>query len=343
VDETGHVVYGLTAEDFVVKDNGIEQKIRLDEESDGKPVSLVVAVQTSRRPAEVLGATDCGRPNGEDPFGQKLNTCAGALRGVGWMLEPFLHAPGSEMALVSFDSRVKLRQGFTSDSAVVAKKLQNLPEGDTDNAILDALRYSIDLLEHRPPEHRKVLVLISELRDHGSNTVTFDEIARRITSLNAEFYAIAYSEPGGSELADLVRSMSGPILGGPQRNEPEVSAGSGGPPSRGVGNLSLLPLIHGIAEEMKRNIPQGIADLAGGEYIVFDNAHSFDGALGSLANHAQNRYQLSFQAYNPAPGPHKLEVFLSRGMGARVVARTSYWPKPQELQSATQPPGSTVR
>jgi hypothetical protein len=331
LDEKDNVVYGLTAEDFMIKDNGAEQTVHLDETLDSKPVSVVVAVQTSGRPAEILDG-NCKRNPVDDPFPRKVIACTSPLRGVALMLEPFLQAPGSEMAIVSVDSQVKLRRGFTSDTAALAKELRDLPEGDSENATLDALRFSIDLLEHRPKEHRRVLVLISELRDHGSTTVTFDEIARRIIAMDAEFYAIAFSGNAASELADLVRSMGGAVLG-PQRSESGPSFGSG-PPSRGVGNLSLLPIIHGIAEEMKTNIPQGIADLTGGEYIVFGNAHGFDSALGGLANHAQNRYQLSFQASNPAPGPHKLEVYLARGIGARVVARTGYWPKPEERQLA---------
>src|ERR1035438_4981062 len=40
----GGVVYGLKPADFVLEDNGIPQKIRVQEEMDAAPVSLVVAV-----------------------------------------------------------------------------------------------------------------------------------------------------------------------------------------------------------------------------------------------------------------------------------------------------------
>ena len=335
LDENGKVVFGLTAGDFLIKDNGKEQTVHLDEASDSKPVSLVVAVQTSRRSAEALGSS-CGQPASDDPFAPRLAPCASALRGVGLMLEPFLLASGSEMAIVTFDSRVKLRQSFTSDTHTLAQQLSALPEGDSDNAILDALRYSLELLRHRPAEHRKVLVLISELRDHGSTTISFEEVARRITAMNAEFYAVAFSGDTAGGIADVLRDMSAPIFGGLQNIPAEPSTPGSGPPSRGVGNLGLMPLIHAVADRMKTNIPEAVAGLTGGEYIVFSNAHSFDVALGSLGNHAQNRYQLSFQAVNPAPGPHKLEVLLSQRIGARVVARTSYWPNPEIAPSARQ-------
>ena len=45
----GEVVYGLTASDFVVEDDGVAQPVRMDEVAEGEPVSLVVAIQRGRR------------------------------------------------------------------------------------------------------------------------------------------------------------------------------------------------------------------------------------------------------------------------------------------------------
>jgi hypothetical protein len=42
----GNVVYSLTANDFLVLDNGVEQKIRLENDLDPQPLALVVAIQT---------------------------------------------------------------------------------------------------------------------------------------------------------------------------------------------------------------------------------------------------------------------------------------------------------
>jgi hypothetical protein len=84
---------------------------------------------------------------------------------------------------------------------------------------------------------------------------------------------------------------------------------------------------------MDSNIPQAIANLTGGEYVLFHNEKGLDEALGSLANHAHNRYQLSFTVKNPDPGPHRLEVFLREASSARVFARAGYWPSTPPAQS----------
>jgi hypothetical protein len=45
----GGVIYGLKQQDFVLEDNGVPQKIRVQEEMDTAPVALVVAVGAGRR------------------------------------------------------------------------------------------------------------------------------------------------------------------------------------------------------------------------------------------------------------------------------------------------------
>ena len=45
--EQGDLVYSLTADDFLVRDNGAEQKIRLENDLDLRPLVLVVAIQTA--------------------------------------------------------------------------------------------------------------------------------------------------------------------------------------------------------------------------------------------------------------------------------------------------------
>ena len=79
----GGIVYGLKPSDFTVEDDGIRQKIRLQEEMDTAPVSLVVAVEQGAM--SVLEF---------DKF-QRL----------GPLLEMFLTDERAHAALVGFDSQ----------------------------------------------------------------------------------------------------------------------------------------------------------------------------------------------------------------------------------------------
>ena len=67
-DVQDHPIYGLTANDFVVEDDGVAQSVYLDDSAESDPVSLVVAIQTGRRAKRefsrirgISGSTD-GRP-----------------------------------------------------------------------------------------------------------------------------------------------------------------------------------------------------------------------------------------------------------------------------------------
>jgi hypothetical protein len=88
---------------------------------------------------------------------------------------------------------------------------------------------------------------------------------------------------------------------------------------------------------MHTNVPQAIANLTGGEYVLFHNSQGLDQALGMLANHAHNRYQLSFQVKAPAPGPHRIQVSLRDESAALVWARAGYWPMVNAAATKTNP------
>ena len=44
-EKGGGILYGLKPSDFILEDNGVPQKIRVQEEMDTAPVALVVAVE----------------------------------------------------------------------------------------------------------------------------------------------------------------------------------------------------------------------------------------------------------------------------------------------------------
>ena len=54
----GGIVYGLKQSDFVVEDNGVPQKIHVQEELDTAPVALVVAMEEGR--AGCAGVPEAG-------------------------------------------------------------------------------------------------------------------------------------------------------------------------------------------------------------------------------------------------------------------------------------------
>ena len=87
------------------------------------------------------------------------------------LIDLFLGDGSSEAAFVSFDSKPQLVVPFTKDDDRLGHELKRIEPGDGGAAILDTVGFSVKLLEDRPKDYRRVLLLISETRDHGSRDV----------------------------------------------------------------------------------------------------------------------------------------------------------------------------
>jgi VWFA-related protein len=270
----GQVLYGLKAESFSLTDDGVPQTIHLDDDLDTTPVSLVVCLERGR--------------SSELQFDKYVRLAP--------LVEQFLGTGTGEVALVEFDSQTVYREAFTRDTNVIQQDLEELRPGDGGAAILDAVGTSIDLLEHRPPERRRILLLISESRDHGSKTVSAPELVQQIGASNTLVLSLTWS-PAKAEMLDQL--------------------------AHGGGNLiELLPM---AVQAVRSNVAKSLAVMSGGEYMAFTRQKSFEDRISEMASHARNRYMLSFRPTDATPGLHRLEVKLNVDANARVVARTDYW------------------
>jgi VWFA-related protein len=284
-DAKGNVVYGLQATDFVIEDDGVEQKPSLDEAAEAEPVSLMIVVQRGRRAWREFAR----------------------MQGLAAMLEPVLSQPDTETALVFFDSKLDLVHDFTRNADVIEADLKNLEAGDNGAAILDAVAYSVKLLNQQPEGRQRVLLLISENRDHGSHFAKLDDVVKLIGVANVAVYALPFS-PSLSQVLDTER--------GSNRDEAHWDA------PVDVNGVLLLALA-----AMKKNVTQAIASMSGGEYELFASRKSFETKMNTFANHVHNRYLLSFQPRNPRPGLHQIRVRLKdpeRG-NETVLFRSNYW------------------
>jgi VWFA-related protein len=276
---SGAVVYGLQPKDFALLDNGVPQNVHVDEDLDSSPVSLVICVERGRDAALEF-----------DKFAH-----------LGPLLELFTGQNRGEVALVVFDSKPVYLEGFQNETAYIQRDLQQLPQGDGGAAILDAAGFSIGLLENRPADHRRVLLLISETRDHGSRVVTIPQLVERIGASNTLVLSLTFS-PSKAELIDWGK---GNTNGGTELN-------------------LMAPLVMAI-NAMRKNTPKSLSSMSGGEYGSFTTEKGFEDRVAEVANHVRNRYMLSFRPTDLTPGLHTIKVSLTEDYGARVVTRASYW------------------
>jgi hypothetical protein len=87
-------------------------------------------------------------------------------------------------------------------------------------------------------------------------------------------------------------------------------------------------------EGMRRNTPETVAHLTGGEYFRFSNTRNLEGGLFIISNHVPNRYVLSFQPQSPHPGLHSIQLRLREYPNLVVTARRSYW---ADSETVSQP------
>jgi VWFA-related protein len=357
--KTGNLIYTLASKDFVLTDDGIPQKLTLEQDTGGEPLALVVVI-------EVGGAG-----------AREFNKFASIAPPLAPMLESVIGNVPHKVAVVTFDSKPTLLQDFTSNTNSAADAIRTLTPGCTrqhhiddcalpdaihdvalgDNgaAILDSLGFSVDLLRNQPTEYRRAILLISETLDRGSH-LTLDQALRAISDTNTAIYSIGFST-GKSEAAhyghrelptgagDGPARVSGvtPFRENHQPHPPGgcMSKSDSDPDPDATHNRAIqaydcltqlapplaLAKMAAIAatDGLRRNIPEAVAHLTGGEYFKLSNPSNLEHDLATISNHIPNRYILSFQPQSPHPGLHAVTLSAPSYSNLQVTARSSYW------------------
>ena len=278
----GGVVYGLKPDDFVLEDNGVPQKIRVQEEMDSAPVALVVAVEQGG--VSVLEFDKVAK--------------------LGPLLDMFLTDPGSQAALMGFDSKPHLIRDYTHSSETINDSLNHLEPGDGGAAILDTISSAVDLLETQPKEYRRVLLLISEERDHGSKHTKVEQLIPKIGASDVLVLSVAFS----------------PALAQLSHDTMDDLKGNGDQPT-----MSMISTLVMLIKAFKKNVTKEVAQMSGGEYTTFVGDKKFEQRVLDAAKHMRNRYLITFSPSDPTPGLHTIRVRTAQDYGARIVARADYW------------------
>ena len=318
--KSGEIVFSLNADDFVLTDNGAPQSLQLEPDTDAQPLALVVIVQTGGQGALHLGD----------------------YTNLGAVLDAVIGSVPHRVALVSFDGEAHLEQDFTTDTDTVTKKIDALHQGDGGSAILDGLSFGLHLLESQPPAYRRAVLLLSETVDGGSRT-TFEEALRAVDDTNTAIYSFGFSSTRSAlkhQAAELPRLGGSPYMDTPYAAGGCMSREAGADPDahgkRSVQALDcasdLLPPLRlarmaflSARDGFRRNIPESVANLTGGEYFAFKNAKTLSEHLASIANDVPNHYVLSFRPQAPSPGLHALALKMKDRPELDVRSRSVYW------------------
>jgi VWFA-related protein len=318
--KSGELVFELTADDFILTDNGVPQPLRLEPDTDAQPVALAIIVQTGGRGASHLGD----------------------YRYLDAVLDAVVGNVPHRVAVITFDSKPRVERDFTTDTDEAIRTINNLQEGGPGAAILDALNFGINLLRQQPQDYRRAVVLFSETIDDGSQT-SFEEAIRTVDDTNTAIYSFGFSS---TKMAVKHEGSKLPRPGGtPYESEPYAKGGcmshnpDADPDAHGSRSVQALdcasdlipPLRLGrmaylaAKDGLQRNVPESVAQLTGGEYFAFKDATTLSRHLITISNDAPNYYVLSFHPQSPLPGLHALNLRLKDRPELQLSARNSYW------------------
>ncbi len=314
------LVFSLTADDFVLTDNGVPQPVRLEADTLSQPLALVVIVQTGGQGAYHLRD----------------------YRDLGAVLDAVIGGVQHHVAVIGFDSKPRLELDFNNDTDAATRTISSLHDGDPGATILDALSFGINLLRKQPPAYRRAVLLLSETVDGGSQT-SLEDAVRAVEDTNTSIYSFGFSTTQAAvrhEASKLPAPGDTPYSsepyapGGCMSRDPKADPDAHG--NRGVQALDcasdLLPPLRlarmaflAAKDGIKRNVPKSVAQLTGGEYFAFKDATTLARHLITISNDVPNYYVLSFRPQSPHSGIHALELKVKDRPEYKVNTRKGYW------------------
>lgn len=210
---------------------------------------------------------------------------------VNGLLDSAVTSPEDQVAIIGFDSRPQVLLRLTSDSGEMSTTLASITGGNSGAALFDSVHLALGLLQEAPTTNRKVIVLVSGEHDHGSNASDIGSLIRDVSASDVSLYSLCFRK-GRSGLMDR------------------------------LGSLNPMTMLSNAVE---KNAAGALAQMSGGEFYRFDSKKEFEDRGIEIANHINNRYELSFHPSDPEPGFHNVQVEVDHSKMSVIAARTGYW------------------
>jgi VWFA-related protein len=302
LDKSGNFVNGLTLANFALLDNDKPQKIVQDVVF--QPISMVVAVQTNSAMEEMLSKV------------QKM----------GATLQTLVLGDSGEMSLIAFDHRVRTIEGFTSDFSKISEGMKKLTLGASSARLNDAAMEGIRMLRNRPQDRRRVLLLITETRDNGSEARAKDVL------LEAQFANVLIYTIDISHLMTSLTSHAQPPRPDPIPPEAHhLPTGQVATPTyesqMNLGNWTPVfsELFRGVKGIFVDNPAELYTKWTGGREYGFTTQRSLESAIADLGDELHSQYLLSYGPTNiKDPGYHTIRVEVNIP-NLKIRTRPGYW------------------
>jgi VWFA-related protein len=306
-DAKGELVLDLKKENFHVLDNGVEQNIETFDLG-GEPLSAVLVFETSSRIAPLLPA----------------------IQKSAIVFTQTVIGPSGDAAVLGYNDDVERLLPFTADHDQIEKTIANLKTGTGGTRLYDALSTAVGLLRDRPPSRRRVIIVVAEARDAGSEA-KLGEVLREAQLSNIVIYTVGLSTTEAALRAQP--QQSGPVQATPPGifGHPPVPGEAQTPTNEQMwsGNIDLLALAEWAVKNVKAVVtdsPLEIATVAtGGMYQSTFRDHSIENIVDAIGGELNAQYTLSYRPTNTeAAGYHQIKVTVDRS-DVKVRTRPGYY------------------
>lgn len=311
-NNSGQPVLNLTQKDFQIFDDGVPQQITHFDQG-GDPLSIVLVLETSPRVEPLLPE----------------------ISKAGIIFTQMVMAGTGEAAVIGYNNEVDLLRPMTTDSDRVLNAIRHIKAGLDGARLFDAMDRAEDLLEKEPQERRRIIVVMGEKNDSGSET-KLGLVLRRAQLANISIYTIGLSttaaefrkkpEPGKQIEVSPTGTYPEPPPPGTAQTPSVVNEQMGG------NGADLLPLIvwlvqHG-ANALGKNSLVIASQGTGGLHMGTFKDRSIERAMNAIGNDLHGEYLI---AYNPPGneryGYHNIEVRVTQP-DLKIRTRPGYFLAP---------------
>jgi VWFA-related protein len=297
-DSKGRMVDGLDASNLILYDNNVLRPIQLDFAV--YPISLVVAVESSQNSKAVL-----------DKLGSS-----------GILFSQLLAADQGETALISFSDTVTQMVDFTSDPDDLTNELKRMRPDGEGAAALDGLAKALDMLAHRKPGRRLIVLMISESRDRSSKT-KLPDVVRQVQQLNAAVYWLTYSTTWTrytDRRVTTIGDVEDPKEKNKDKEKDETPLPFDTPP------MDLLAPFKELAHLARPDLADLFTRVTGAQQTAFLTKGALESAIHDIGEEIHRQYILTFQPADGQPGQfHAIRVAVKNRPDLKVKTREGYW------------------
>jgi VWFA-related protein len=310
-DHDGNLVNGLQAYQFHLTDNGKDQDIHVDVSYE--PISLVVAIQAN----------------------QSVESILPQVRKIPELLSQFIIGDEGKAAVMAFDHRLTVLQPFTNDSTKIDAAVKKIHAGSSTSRLTDAVGESVRMLSHEPKNRRRIILLISETRDLGSEGKK-REVLFAADINNVKVYAV--------DMSRFVEVLSGKSQKPPRPDPMPATARQGTLPAnvpatptsvaqtfgQGGGRAEFIPLFKEILKDVRDIFVDNPVEVmtrgTGGKEYSFMSQRGLETALSDIGRELHSQYMITYTPNNAnEAGFHEIEVAVSGVRGAKARTRPGYW------------------